>query len=173
MADRPGLALPVVAAVTVWTNVRYVALFFLAGILAIPPSIPRRRPNRRREFWQRWFWHITLPMLRLTLFLRIGDRCGQRGPGVRHRLRADRRRSAGPTDPVAHRIYAEAFGAAAIGRAAVMEMVLFVILVGVTVAQHRPTSVSGSAMTSRNALIYTGLVRRRRADRRPVRPGLC
>jgi multiple sugar transport system permease protein len=37
---------------------------------------------------------------------------------------------------VAHRIYAEAFGAAAIGRAAVMAMVLFVILVGVTVVQH-------------------------------------
>ena len=32
----PGLALPVVSAVTVWTNVGYVALFFLAGILAIP-----------------------------------------------------------------------------------------------------------------------------------------
>ena len=40
------------------------------------------------------------------------------------------------TDLVAHRIYAEAFGAAAIGRAAVMAIVLFVILVGVTVAQH-------------------------------------
>ena len=32
----PGLALPVVSAVTVWTNVGYVTLFFLAGILAIP-----------------------------------------------------------------------------------------------------------------------------------------
>ena len=40
------------------------------------------------------------------------------------------------TDLVAHRIYAEAFGAAAIGRAGVMAIVLFVILVGVTVAQH-------------------------------------
>jgi multiple sugar transport system permease protein len=40
------------------------------------------------------------------------------------------------TDLVAHRIYAEAFGAAAIGRASVMAVVLFVILVGVTVVQH-------------------------------------
>ena len=38
----------------------------------------------------------------------------------------------GRTDLVAHRIYAEAFGAAAIGRASVMAVVLFVILVGVT-----------------------------------------
>ena len=43
---------------------------------------------------------------------------------------------AGRTDLVAHRIYAEAFGAAAIGRAAVMAIVLFVVLVGVTLVQH-------------------------------------
>ena len=35
----PGLALPVVSAVTVWTNVGYVALFFLAGMLSIPPAV--------------------------------------------------------------------------------------------------------------------------------------
>jgi len=42
----------------------------------------------------------------------------------------------GHTDLVAHRIYAEAFGTAAIGRAAVMALVLFLILVIATVAQH-------------------------------------
>ena len=42
----------------------------------------------------------------------------------------------GRTDLVAHRIYAEAFGAAAVGRAAVMAVVLFVLLVGVTIVQH-------------------------------------
>jgi len=42
----------------------------------------------------------------------------------------------GRTDLVAHRIYAEAFGAAAVGRAAVMAVVLFVLLIGVTIAQH-------------------------------------
>lgn len=43
---------------------------------------------------------------------------------------------AGRTDLVAHRIYAEAFGSAAIGRASVMAVVLFVILIGVTLVQH-------------------------------------
>jgi len=42
----------------------------------------------------------------------------------------------GRTDLVAHRIYAEAFGAAAVGRAAVMAVVLFVLLIGVTIAQQ-------------------------------------
>ena len=37
---------------------------------------------------------------------------------------------------MAHRIYAEAFGAAAVGRAAVMAVVLFTLLVGVTIVQH-------------------------------------
>ena len=43
---------------------------------------------------------------------------------------------AGSTELVAHRIYAEAFGSAAIGRAPVMAVMLFVILIGVTFVQH-------------------------------------
>jgi multiple sugar transport system permease protein len=43
----------------------------------------------------------------------------------------------GRTDLVAHRIYAEAFGAAAVGRAAVMAVVLFALLLGVTLVQHQ------------------------------------
>ena len=131
----PSLALPVVSAVTVWTNVGYVALFFLAGILAIPPSVHAAARIDGANSWQR-FWHVTLPMLRPTLFFvsvtgvvsaaQVFDTVYALtggGPAAR-------------TDLVAHRIYAEAFGAAAIGRAAVMAMVLFVILVGVTVMQH-------------------------------------
>ncbi|MFI4983542.1 MAG: carbohydrate ABC transporter permease, partial [Nevskiales bacterium] len=56
----PGLALPVVSAVTVWTNVGYVTLFFLAGILAIPPQIHAAARLDGATSWQR-FWHITLP----------------------------------------------------------------------------------------------------------------
>ena len=131
----PGLALPVVSAVTVWTNVGYVTLFFLAGILAIPAADPRRRRIDGANAWQR-FWRITLPMLRPTLFFvsvtgvvsaaQVFDTVyALTGGGPQ-----------GRTDLVAHRIYAEAFGAAAIGRAAVMAIVLFVILVGVTIVQH-------------------------------------
>ncbi len=131
----PGLALPVVSAVVVWTNVGYVALFFLAGILAIPDQIHSAAVVDGASAWQR-FWRITLPMLRPTMFFvlvtgvisaaQVFDTVYALtggGPG-------------GRTDLIAHRIYDEAFGAAAIGRAAVMSLVLFVILVGVTVVQH-------------------------------------
>ena len=63
----PGLALPVVSAVVVWTNVGYVSLFFLAGMLAIPAEIHSAARTDGATSWQR-FWRITLPMLRPTMF---------------------------------------------------------------------------------------------------------
>jgi multiple sugar transport system permease protein len=131
----PALALPVVSAVTVWTNVGYVTLFFLAGILAIPTDVLNAARTDGATAWQR-FRYITLPMLRPTLFFvlvtgivsaaQVFDTVyALTGGGPQER-----------TDVIAHRIYAEAFGAAAVGRAAVMAMVLFVLLVGVTIVQH-------------------------------------
>lgn len=131
----PGLALPVVSAVTVWSGVGYTTLFFVAGMLAIPPQVHAAAQIDGASSWQR-FWRITLPMMRPTLFFvavtgvisaaQVFDTVyALTAGGPQHR-----------TDLVAHRIYAEAFGAAAIGRAAVMALVLFVILVGITVVQH-------------------------------------
>ncbi|CPU03008.1 sn-glycerol-3-phosphate transport system permease protein ugpA [Mycobacteroides abscessus] len=48
--------------------------------------------------------------------------------------------SGGPqnrTDLAAHRVYAEAFEAAHVGRSAAMSLILFLILVTITVIQHR------------------------------------
>jgi multiple sugar transport system permease protein len=131
----PGLALPVVSAVTVWTNVGYVTLFFLAGILAIPKRIHDAACMDGATAAQR-FWRITLPMLRPTMFFvlvtgiisaaQVFDTVyALTGGGPRNR-----------TDLVAHRIYTEAFGAGAVGRAAVMALILFAILVVATVVQH-------------------------------------
>lgn len=131
----PGLALPVVSAVTVWSGVGYTTLFFVAGMLAIPPQVHAAAQIDGATAWQR-FWRITLPMMRPTLFFvavtgvisaaQVFDTVyALTGGGPQQR-----------TDLVAHRIYAEAFGSAAIGRAAVMAIVLFVILVGITVVQH-------------------------------------
>ncbi len=131
----PGLALPVVSAVTVWTNVGYVSLFFLAGILAIPRDVHAAARTDGATDWQR-FRYITLPMLRPTLYFvsvtgvvsaaQVFDTVYALTDGGPQ----------GRTDLVAHRIYAEAFGAASVGRAAVMAAILFVLLVGVTLAQH-------------------------------------
>jgi multiple sugar transport system permease protein len=132
----PGLALPVVSAVVVWTNVGYVALFFLAGILAIPAEIHSAARTDGASAWQR-FWRITLPMLRPTMFFVLVTGVVSAAQVFDTVYALTGGGPAGRTDLVAHRIYAEAFGAAAIGRAAVMAVVLFVILVGITVVQHR------------------------------------
>ena len=130
----PHLALPVVSAVTIWTNVGYVTLFFLAGILAIPGDIHDAARTDGANAWQR-FRRITLPMLRPTLFfvLVTGIISAAQVFDTVYALTAGGPQ--GRTDLIAHRIYAEAFGAA-VGRAAVMAAVLFVLLVGVTIVQH-------------------------------------
>ncbi len=131
----PTLALPVVSAVVVWTNVGYVALSFLAGLLAIPDDIHAAARTDGANAWQR-FWRITLPMLRPTMFFVLVTGIVSTAQVFDTVYALTDGGPAGRTDLVAHRIYAEAFGAAAIGRASVMAVVLFLILVGVTVVQH-------------------------------------
>jgi multiple sugar transport system permease protein len=131
----PGLALPVVSAVIVWTNVGYVALFFLAGILAVPAEIYAAARTDGATAWQR-FWRITLPMLRPTTFFVLVTGVVSAAQVFDTVYALTGGGPAGRTDLVAHRIYAEAFGAAAIGRAAVMAVVLFLVLVGMTIMQH-------------------------------------
>jgi multiple sugar transport system permease protein len=131
----PSFALPLVSAVVVWMNVGYNSLSFLAGLLAIPNDIHAAARTDGANAWQR-FWRITLPMLRPTMFfvLVTGIVSAAQVFDTVYALT-----DGGPgnsTDLVAHRIYAEAFGSAAIGRASVMAVVLFVILIGVTVIQH-------------------------------------
>jgi multiple sugar transport system permease protein len=131
----PSLALPVVSAVVVWTNVGYVSLFFLAGLLAIPDDIHAAARTDGANAWQR-FRRITLPMLRPTMFFVLVTGIVSAAQVFDTVYALTDGGPAGRTDLVAHRIYAEAFGSAAIGRASVMAVMLFVILVGVTIVQH-------------------------------------
>jgi multiple sugar transport system permease protein len=131
----PSIALPVVSAVVVWTNVGYVSLSFLAGLLAIPDDIHNAARTDGANAWQR-FWRITLPMLRPTMFFVLVTGIVSTAQVFDTVYALTGGGPGGGTDLVAHRIYAEAFGAAAIGRASVMAVVLFVILVGVTFVQH-------------------------------------
>ncbi|OBF10340.1 carbohydrate ABC transporter permease [Mycobacterium sp. 852002-10029_SCH5224772] len=131
----PSFALPLVSAVVVWTNVGYVSLSFLAGLLAIPDEVHAAARTDGANAWQR-FWRITMPMLRPTTFFVLVTGIVSTAQVFDMVYALTDGGPAGSTDLVAHRIYAEAFGSAAIGRASVMAVVLFVILIGVTLAQH-------------------------------------
>jgi multiple sugar transport system permease protein len=136
LAD-PALALPSVAAVTVWTHVGYVALFFSAGLRAIPDTVHEAAMLDGAGAWQR-FWRVTLPLLRPTTFFvlvtqiiamfQVFDSVYALTPNGGPQ---------GVTDVVAGRIYYEAFEQRAVGQAAVMALVLFVLLVAVTLVQQR------------------------------------
>lgn len=130
----PGLALPSVAAVTVWTNVGYVALFFLAGLAGIPPEYSEAARVDGAGPW-RGFWRITLPLLRPTTFFVLVT-------GVINSFQVfdtvwamTRGGPAGRTEVVAYAIYREAFTEFRMGRAAAMSVLLFLLLITVTAAQ--------------------------------------
>ncbi|GCA97622.1 carbohydrate ABC transporter permease [Mycolicibacterium sp. NCC-Tsukiji] len=131
----PTLALPLVSAVTVWTNVGYVTLFFLAGILAIPGDVHDAARIDGASAWQR-FRRITLPMLRPTFFFVLVTGVVSAAQVFDTVYALTGGGPEGRTDLIAHRIYAEAFGSAAVGRAAVMALILFVLLLGITLVQH-------------------------------------
>ncbi|WP_089881708.1 MULTISPECIES: carbohydrate ABC transporter permease [unclassified Leifsonia] len=131
----PVLALPAAAAVVIWTNVGYVTLFFLAGLLNIPNHIVEAaRIDGAGPV--ALFWRIKLPLLRPTMFFvlvtsviatfQLFDQIyALTGGGPEHR-----------TDVVANRIYTEAFQSFDLGRASVMAVVLLVLLVAITVGQQ-------------------------------------
>ncbi|WP_327114671.1 sugar ABC transporter permease [Nocardia sp. NBC_01730] len=132
----PALALPAVSAVSVWANFGYVALFFVAGIRAIPREILDAGALDGATGWHRIRWLI-LPLLRPTMFFVLVTgvltafqtfdmvyALTKGGPGDR-------------TDVVAMRMFSEAFDAARPGRAAVMAIVVFALVFAITVVQHR------------------------------------
>ncbi|MFI5084437.1 MAG: carbohydrate ABC transporter permease [Actinomycetales bacterium] len=132
----PALALPAVAAVSIWSQVGYVTLFFMAGLAAVPEQLVDAARIDGANAWH-MFWQIKLPLLRPTMFFVLVT-------GVISSFQAfdsiyALTPSGGPqgtTDVIARRIYSEAFQSFNLGRASVMALVLFAVLVGVTLAQQ-------------------------------------
>ncbi|OZD15208.1 sugar ABC transporter permease [Rhodococcus sp. 06-156-3C] len=133
----PSLVLPAIVVVSVWTNIGYVSLFFAAGLRAIPSDVVDASRLDGAGRWHR-FRYISLPLLRPTMFFvlvtglissfQVFDTAYALAP------------NGGPEragDVVTGRIYYEAFQSFQFGRAAVMALVLFVILVVFTFLQQR------------------------------------
>lgn len=131
----PGLALPSVAAVVIWTNVGYVTLFFLAGLLNIPEHIlEAARIDGAGPV--ALFWQMKLPLLRPTMFFVLVTTVVSAFQTFDQVYALTQGGPARTTDVVAARIYYEAFQAFDLGRASVMAVILLMILVAITVAQQ-------------------------------------
>jgi ABC-type sugar transport system permease subunit len=129
-------ALPVVAMVNTWQYAGYNMLFFLAGLLAIPPQLYESASIDGASAFKR-FTRITLPLLNSTmLFVLVTDIIGsfqifdtvyvmtQGGPG-------------NATNVVNYQIYQTAFQNFDVGSAAAMSLLLFAVILVVTVIQFR------------------------------------
>ena len=129
-------ALPVVAMVNTWQYAGYNMLFFLAGLLAIPPQLYESASIDGASAVKR-FTRITLPLLNSTmLFVLVTDIIGsfqifdtvyvmtQGGPG-------------NATNVVNYQIYQTAFQNFDVGSAAAMSLLLFAVILVVTVIQFR------------------------------------
>jgi multiple sugar transport system permease protein/sn-glycerol 3-phosphate transport system permease protein len=129
-------ALPVVAMVNIWQYAGYNMLFFLAGLLAIPPQLYESASIDGASALRR-FTRITLPLLNSTmLFVLVTDIIGsfqifdtvyvmtQGGPG-------------NATNVINYQIYETAFQNFDVGSAAAMSLVLFAVILIVTVIQFR------------------------------------
>jgi len=131
----PALALPSVATVVIWSNVGYVTLFFMAGLLNIPTQIvDAARIDGAGPVAM--FWHVTVPLLRPTSFFVLVTSVISAFQVFDQVYALTQGGPARTTDVVAARIYYEAFGAFDLGRAAVMAVVLLVVLVSITLAQQ-------------------------------------
>ena len=134
--SEPTLALPSVAVMSVWSQVGYVMLFFLAGLAGIPDELieAAQLDGASRT---RIFWSITMPMLRPTTFFVVVTStitAFQMFDNI-YALTQGGPRNA--TDVISYRIYSLAFTSFDLGRAAVSAMVLFAIIAAVTLIQQR------------------------------------
>ena len=123
----PTWALPAAAFVVVWSNVGYTALFFIAGLLAIPRELTEAATVDGASSSQ-VFWHIKMPLLRPTFFFvsvtsvisvfNVFDQIYALTKGG----------PSGSTEVLAYLIYKEAFETGNVGRAAVMACVMMLLL---------------------------------------------
>ena len=135
MNENQAMALIVLA--SVWKQISYNFLFFLAGLQSIPKALIEAASIDGAGPWRR-FWNIQLPLLSPTTFFLlvinivyaffdtfgIIDATTQGGPGK-------------DTSILVYKVYYDGFKALDMGGSAAQSVVLMVIVVSLTVIQFR------------------------------------
>ena len=132
-----GHAMTLIVMASVWKQISYNFLFFLAGLQSIPKSLIEAAAIDGARPWRR-FWTIQFPLLSpVTFFLlvinvvyaffdtfAIVDASTQGGPGK-------------DTAILVYKVYYDGFKAMDLGGSAAQSVVLMVIVVALTVVQFR------------------------------------
>ena len=132
-----GHAMALIVMASVWKQISYNFLFFLAGLQSIPKSLIEAAAIDGARPWRR-FWTIQFPLLSPTTFFllvinvvyaffdtfAIVDAATQGGPGK-------------DTAILVYKVYYDGFKAMDLGGSAAQSVVLMVIVVMLTVVQFR------------------------------------
>jgi len=135
MNDRQAMALIIMA--SVWKQISYNFLFFLAGLQSIPKALIEAASIDGAGPWRR-FWNIQLPLLSPTTFFLlvinivyaffdtfgIIDAATQGGPGQ-------------STSILVYKVYQDGFKALDLGGSAAQSVILMFIVIALTVVQFR------------------------------------
>ena len=132
-----GHAMTLIVMASVWKQISYNFLFFLAGLQSIPKSLIEAAAIDGARPWRR-FWTIQFPLLSPTTFFllvinvvyaffdtfAIVDAATQGGPGK-------------DTAILVYKVYYDGFKAMDLGGSAAQSVVLMVIVVALTIVQFR------------------------------------
>ncbi len=132
----PKTALLAVMLMSVWVQVGYQMVVFLAGLQGIPQTYLDAAVVDGANAWQR-FWKVTFPLLRpVTLFVLVTGIISSFQVFTYIYVLTD----GGPlhaTDVIVYRIYQTAWEFLQFGYASALALLLFVVLFGVTWTQFR------------------------------------
>lgn len=132
----PQWALPAVAIATVWKEIGFNVIFFLAGLASVPPELKEAAIIDGANGWQR-FVHVTLPILSPTIFFVIVVSVinSFQSFGQIHIL--TKGGPAGATNTLVYNLYLDAFVNFRTGFASAQAVLLFAIIMVATVVQFR------------------------------------
>ena len=132
-----GHAMTLIVMASIWKQISYNFLFFLAGLQSIPKSLIEAAAMDGARPWRR-FWTVQFPLLSPTTFFllvinvvyaffdtfAIVDAATQGGPGK-------------DTAILVYKVYYDGFKAMDLGGSAAQSVVLMVIVVALTIVQFR------------------------------------
>lgn len=132
----PAWALPAVAIATVWKEMGFNVIFFLAGLASVPPELHEAALMDGAGWWSR-LRHVTLPMISPTLFFVtvVSTVNSLQSFGQIHILTGGG--PAGATDTLVYNLYRDAFVHFRTGYASAQAVALFVLILIATAVQFR------------------------------------
>ena len=132
----PRTALLALIVLSIWMQVGYQMMVFVAGLQRIPPAYLEAARVDGANAWQR-FWKVTFPLLKpVTLFVLVtGVIAAFQMFTLVYVLTGGGPLNA--TDVVIRRVYETGWASLEFGRASALSLLVFVFLLGVTWAQFR------------------------------------